>query len=58
MLDVAAVARNAGVAPRIFRGHVMDHQGAVLEDVHPARREATALLTSPAAGRPGGGEEG
>lgn len=53
VLDVAAVARNAGVAPRVFGGHVMDHQGAILEDVHPARREATALPTSPAPGRPG-----
>lgn len=35
MLDVAAVARDAGVAARVLRGHVMDHQGAVLEDVHP-----------------------
>ena len=41
VLDVAAVARNAGIAPRVLRGHFMDRPGAVLEDVHPARREAT-----------------
>lgn len=53
MLDVAAVARDAGVAARVLRGHIMDHQGAVLEDVHPARREATTLPTLPAPGETG-----
>lgn len=45
VLDVAAVARDAGVAARVLGGHVVDHQGAVLEDVHPAGREAPALPT-------------
>lgn len=44
VLDVAAVACDAGVAARVLRGHIMDHQGTVLEDVHPARREAPVLL--------------
>lgn len=50
MLDVTAVARDAGVAARVLGGHVMDHQGAILEDLHPARKEATALPTSLAPG--------
>lgn len=45
VLDVAAVARDTSVAARVLWGHVMDHQGAILEDVHPARTEATALST-------------
>lgn len=50
VLDVAAVACDAGVAARVLGGHVVDHQGAVLEDVHPAGREAPALPTWPAPG--------
>ena len=33
------------VAARVLGGHVVDHQGAVLEDVHPAGRDAPALPT-------------
>lgn len=43
--DVTAVASDAGVGARVLRGHIMDHQGAILEDVHPVVREATAVLT-------------
>lgn len=53
VFDVAAVACNAGVAARVLRRHIMDHQGAILEDVHPARGEATVLPSSPAPGEAG-----
>lgn len=55
MLDVATVASNAGVVARVFGCHIVDDQGAILEDVHPAMREPQSCLPGrlPGPGRHG-----